>query len=95
MRTMNFEKTIKKIAIALIIIASYTYIHEGTHVRIFEIYDCENIETDYFTYTSANCEDGAKLPTAQHEIIGYTVVPALCVIIFLLLTKKEVEEETQ
>ena len=92
---MNFEKTIKNIALLLIIIVFYAYIHEGTHVRIFEIYDCENIETDYFTYTSANCEDGAKLPTAQHEIIGYTVVPALCVIIFLLLTKKEVEEETQ
>ena len=90
---MNVEKIIKNIALILIIITFYAYIHEGTHVQIFRICECENIETDYFTKTTADCNNSAILPTAINEIVGYTVVPILCVIMFLLLSKRVERKE--
>ena len=86
----KMKDIIYKIFIILIVITAYVYCHESVHDRIFNIYECEDIEYGFDKrgiYTTAICGDEAKLPTALNEVIGYTVSLPLFVIIIMLLLR--------
>ena len=79
----------KNIFLMIFIALSYLYLHEQTHITIYELYGCEDIETNYLTYAKAMCPSEVILPTALNEIVGYSVVPPLFIFLFYLIRFKE------
>lgn len=75
----------KFIIIFAIAILVYQLSHEITHATIYKLYECEDIKIEFFR-SSAYCEDNdVRLPTAIHEILGYTVVPVLIFIALMVM----------
>lgn len=68
---------------------TYIVIHELTHIRIFEIYQCENI-TFHLIYVMAFCDNSTsvQLATAIAEIVGYSLIPFLILITLMYMRMK-------
>lgn len=84
----TMPKTIHFIILILVLIM-IIQLHETTHTRIFEIYECENITRNILSVSAYCTNNEAKLATSNAEIIGYTVTIPLMIIIILLWTKQK------
>ena len=74
----------KYFVFALIILLSYNVIHEYTHVTIYRIYECEDIEMNLFSASAICYNEDVLLPTAINEIIGYNIMPVLILILLFI-----------
>ena len=74
---------IKKI-ISAVVGLSYILLHELSHQRIFEIYQCEDIKW-HLIYVTANCDltTSVTLATSIAEIVGYSLIPILIILILI------------
>ncbi len=78
---------------SLILLIIFVSLHEMTHATIYRMYDCEDITMGISLkgpYTAANCDnEDVRLPQAINEIVGYTIMPLLLLIIHILILQNE------
>ena len=71
----------------------FVVLHEKAHAEVFKIYDCKNIHYDLkitklTAYTLADCPNNdSDIAQSINEIVGYTIMPLLLIIILLISTK--------
>ena len=80
---MKFE-TVNNILWGLILVLVYHTTHEFTHYRIFQYYDCKEIIVNWFSIGANSCMDGVILANSINEVVGYTVVPFLVLLVYLV-----------
>lgn len=90
MRVLNI---LKAYALGFVILSFFIYTHEQTHVTLYEISGCEVLDVHYGinSYTKATCplgaSDKADILNGINEIVGYNIMPILCLYIVIYYTR--------
>lgn len=78
------KPTTSNVLYGIILVLVYHLTHEWTHYRIFQYYECENIMIRLTSVTAQCLDNGVILANSMVDIIGYTVVPFIVLIAYLV-----------
>ena len=91
----KIRKAFYTLIVAVLVFAFFNILHEFTHGIIYGNFGCENVTYGYknqFFYTNCTdegfrCSEACMVAQSNNEIVGYTVMPFVLMILCMMLLR--------